>query len=305
MANGEKKLIKHNRNLSAASVKTNAFGWLLILPALLMFVLIVWRPVVIAFTDAFYKIQGVERIEFVGFKNFIDVLTDENFLKALGNTARYVLWSLVIGLPLPLITAVMLNEMVHTKNTFNVLMYLPCVIPAMATYLIWKMVYSDGAGGLLNMIIMFFGKDATTWLSDSKKVIPLIIISMTWNSFGGSVILYLSILQGVDKNLYEAARLDGAGIFTRIRVVMMPNIYGILLLNTIRQIIGVFQIYEQPLTMTGGGPNGASQTLGLMNYYYAFKYGQFDKSMALGVITFLLLVWLTLIYFRLDKKIND
>ena len=117
--------------------------------------------------------------------------------------------------------------------------------------------------------------------------------------------MYLSILQGVDKNLYEAARLDGAGIFTRIRVVMMPNIYGILLLNTIRQIIGVFQIYEQPLTMTGGGPNGASQTLGLMNYYYAFKYGQFDKSMALGVITFLLLVWLTLIYFRLDKKIND
>ncbi len=300
-----RKLSKNKKRTPAMSAKTNALGWLLILPAVLMFALMVWRPIVIAFTDAFYKIQGVERIEFVGFKNFIDVLTDENFTKSLLNTVKYVLWSLVIGLPLPFITAIMLNEMVHTKNTFNVLMYLPCVIPAMATYLIWKMVYSDGAGGLLNMIVAFFGKDATTWLSDSNKVIPLIIVAMTWNSFGSSVILYLSSLQGVDQSLYEAARLDGAGIFTRVRVVMMPNLYGILLLNVIRQIIGVFQVYEQPLTMTGGGPNGASQTLGLMNYYYAFKYGQFDKSMALGVITFLLLIWLTLIYFRLDKKIND
>ena len=80
---------------------------------------------------------------------------------------------------------------------------------------------------------------------------------------------------------------------------------GILFLNAIRQIIAVFQITEQPLVMTGGGPNGASMSLGLTNYFYAFKYGQLDKSMALGVITFILLIGLTYIYFKFDKKIND
>ncbi len=293
------------KKTSKIQLKSNIAGWLLILPAILAFVLVTWRPIVIAIVDSFYKIQGVERIEFVGLKNYIDVLTDTNFLKALVNTIKYVLWSLVIGLPLPFFTAIMINEMVKTKQFFNVAVYVPCVIPAMATYLIWRMIYSDSAGGLLNMVLYFFGFSPMSWLSNAKLSIPLIIITMTWNGFGGAVILFLASLQGIDKSLYEAARLDGAGIFMRMKVVMMPNMLGILLLQTIRQIISVFQVSEQPLVMTGGGPNGASTTLGLTNYFLAFKYGQFDKSMALGIIMFLMLIWLTLLYFRLDKKIND
>lgn len=155
------------------------------------------------------------------------------------------------------------------------------------------------------MILCFFGLQPMTWLNNANLSIPLIIVMLTWSGFGGAVIMYLASLQGIDRSLYEAAKLDGAGIFQRIRVVMMPHMWGILLLQAVRQIIGIFQIAEQPLVMTGGGPNGASTSLGLTNYYYAFKYGQFDRSMALGVIMFILLVWLTLLYFRLDKKINE
>lgn len=299
------KINRNEKRKGKLNHKHNLIGWLLILPAVLAFILVVWRPIGIAFLDSFFKIRGVTRVSFVGFKNYIAVLSDTNFLKSLMNTIKYVFWSLVIGLPLPFFAAIIINETVRTKQFFNVAVYIPCVIPSMATYLIWKFIYSNSQGGLLNMILCFFGLQPMTWLNNANLSIPLIIVMLTWSGFGGAVIMYLASLQGIDRSLYEAAKLDGAGIFQRIRVVMMPNMWGILLLQAVRQIIGIFQIAEQPLVMTGGGPNGASTSLGLTNYYYAFKYGQFDRSMALGVIMFVLLVWLTLLYFRLDKKINE
>jgi multiple sugar transport system permease protein len=117
--------------------------------------------------------------------------------------------------------------------------------------------------------------------------------------------MYLASLQSVNQSLYEAARIDGAGFWRRFWHILLPHMRGIILLLAIRQIIGVFQITEQPLVMTGGGPNGASMSLGLTNYFYAFQYGQFDKSMALGVISFLFLLGLTFIYFKLDRKFNE
>ena len=117
--------------------------------------------------------------------------------------------------------------------------------------------------------------------------------------------MYLATLQGTNQSLYEAARLDGAGFWQRVRHITWPHCRGIILLLAVKQIIGVFSVTEQPMVMTGGGPNGASMSLGLTNYYYAFKYGAMQKSLALGVITFVILSGLTVVYFKLDKKINE
>lgn len=297
---------KLNKNKSLKGVVArNISGWMLILPSLLLFVMLVWRPIVIGIGYSFFKLQGFTPIEFVGLKNFRDVLTDTNFIQTLRNTVRYVFWSLVIGFPLPFICAVMLNEMVHIQGYFKITTYLPVIIPSIATCMIWKMVYMDGEGGLLNMLLYYMGISPMTWLSNKNLAIPLIIISMSWNGFGSTLIIYLATLQSVNQELYEAARLDGAGFFGRIRYVLFPHMRGLLLLMLIKQIIGVFNVTEQPLTMTGGGPNGASMSLGLTNYYYAFKYGQYDKSLALGVITFCLLLVLTFVYFGLDKRVDE
>ena len=117
--------------------------------------------------------------------------------------------------------------------------------------------------------------------------------------------MYLATLQGVDNSLYEAARIDGAGFWKRFQVVTLPHLLPMALLMCVQQIIAVFNVTEQPMVMTGGGPNGASMTLGLTNYYYAFKYGHFDKSMALGVVTFMILIGLTFVYFGLEKKLDE
>ena len=286
-------------------IKRNMSGWLLILPSIILFIMMVWRPIVIGIAYSFFKLQGFTPVEWAGFDNYRNVLSDTNFIHTLQNTVGYVGWSLIIGFPLPFICAVMLNELKHFQGYFKITTYLPVIVPSIATSLIWKMVYMDGSGGLLNMLMYFFGFSPINWLTNKSLVIPLIIISMSWHGFGSTMIVYLASLQSVNQELYEAARLDGAGLFGRIRHVLFPHMRGVMLLMAIRQIIAVFNVTEQPLTMTGGGPNGASMSIGLTNYFYAFKYGQYDKSLALGVITFALLISLTFIYFRLDKKTGD
>ncbi len=286
-------------------LKRNIPGWAMILPSLLLFVLIVWRPICIAFYYAFFRMQGLQTVSFVGLQNFKDVLTDTAFLQTMLNTVKYVLWSLVIGLPLPFLAAVMINEMVYLKGYFKFVLYLPVIVPTVATCLIWKMLYLEGSGGLLNAMLYYIGVEPQIWLSNKALVIPLIVISMTWQGFGSNMLLYLASLQSMDQSLFEAARIDGAGFWRRFWHILMPHMRGIILLLAIRQIIGVFQVTEQPMVMTGGGPNGASMSLGLTNYLYAFRYGQFDKSMALGVIAFLLLLILTFVYFKLDRKFSE
>ena len=300
-----KKETYSKSKLNSGFIRRNLSGWLLILPTLLFFIFFVWRPIIVGVGYSFFDLKGFTPQKFVGLENYRQVLSDTNFVKTLKNTVWYVVWSLIIGLPLPYISAVFLNEMLHLKQYFKITTYLPAILPGMAVYLLWTLVYGEGSSGLINSLLYFLGVSPVRWLSDGGKGIVLIIIMMSWNGFGGTLIMYLATLQGVDQSLYEAARLDGAGLWRRFTNITFPHTRGIILLLAVRQIIGVFGVAEQVLVMTGGGPNGATMSLGLTNYYYAFKYGAMEKSLALGVITFLLLVGLTIVYFRLDKKINE
>lgn len=287
------------------SWKRNLSGWLLILPTLMFFIFVVWRPIIIGIGYSFFKLEGFTPSEFVGLKNFKDVISDTNFVRTFFNTLKYVFWSLIIGYLLPLVTAIFVNEATYGKSFFRTAFYLPAVIPVMATYMIWRVIFGDGGAGLLNVILSRFGVENANWLGNKEIVIPLIIITMTWSSFGTTTVFYLASLQSVNNELYEASLIDGCGLFGRIRYVLFPHMRGIMLLSFVRQIITVFNVTEQPLAMTGGGPNGASLSLGLADYFYAFKYGQYDKALAVSVITFCMLSVLTIFYFKLDRKINE
>ncbi|WP_338026367.1 sugar ABC transporter permease [Cohnella algarum] len=121
----------------------------------------------------------------------------------------------------------------------------------------------------------------------------------------GTVILYLASLQGVNHELYEASAIDGAGIRKRLRHITIPQISHIIGIMFILQIIGVFQVLYEPLTMTEGGPNNASMSLMLTSYHYAFRYFEAGRSLAVGVITFVILAALTAVYFRINKRSNE
>ena len=293
-----KSIRRHQR------LKNNISAWMLLLPVVIIVYLMVWRPTVMGAVWSFFKMKGYSAKEFIGFQNYYEVIKDTQFIPTMINTVKYVLWSLVIGYIPPVIIAILINEMVHFKSGFKITVYLPAVIPGIAATLMWYYMYFPDETGLLNMILSKFGIAPYGWLNDERFTILYIIISMTWHGFAGTVILYFASLQGISTDLYEAATIDGAGMFARFWNITIPQISGILLLTLISQIKSVFQVLESPLVMTGGGPNNASISVGFQLYKYGFVSGRVGHAMALGVIIFLILMVVTCFYFYLQKKVE-
>ncbi len=283
----------------------NLSGWLLLIPAVLVIYFLVIRPQVLGMFWSFFDMQGYTVKDFVGLENYRRVISDSAFFKNLQNTLQYVFWSILIGYALPILIAVFLNEAVHLRNTFRFLIYFPSILPGAAVSLLWYFIFLPNEGGLLNIVLSLFGIQPYVWLQDSNWTILYIVISMTWTGCGATAIYYFAALQGVNRELYEAAIIDGAKFWRRFKVVTLPHISGISLLFLIRQIIAVFSIIDQPMQMTDGGPNGASMSLGLQVYKYAFVSVRPQFAMALGVIMFLILLLFTLFYFYVDKKIQE
>lgn len=296
---------KHGIKSLTNTVRKDWASWLLLIPSIFLFIFMVWQPLLSTIRLSFFETKGFDAVAFAGLDNYKDVLTNSEFLKTLRNTCLYVFWSLIIGYLLPVVVAVMLNEMIHMKSVFRFCCYFPAMISGMATSLMWKFIFDAGEGGILNMMLQAIGLEPSQWLQDQRLVIPLIIFTITWRGFGGTMLIYLASLQGISRELYEAATIDGAGFFTKVRYVQLPAIKNLMLLMLIRQIIGIFQIMQEPLAMTAGGPNNASMSLMLTSYRYGFNYFKIGHSMAIGTITFLILAVLTIIYQIISRKGKD
>ncbi|MFC3803065.1 carbohydrate ABC transporter permease [Cohnella sp. GCM10012308] len=279
-------------------------SWLLVVPTVLVFFVFAWQPLVSGIALSFFKTEGYKATSFVGLQNYVDVISNSVFRQTLINSFSYVFWSLVIGFAFPIAVAVVINELRRGQSFFRFAVFFPGMVPAIAASMVWVLLFQPGEAGVLNMILHAVGIPAQEWLQDERLTIPLIVVTMTLRGFGGSVLLYLASLQGINPELYEAASIDGAGVLRKLFSITMPQISNIIGLMLILQISGVFQVFNEPLVMTEGGPNNASMTLMLQSFFYAFRYFEAGHSMALGVITFLILMVLTVVYFRLDRKFD-
>lgn len=303
IATGGKK-VKTKRKLMGV-IRRNIGAWILLLPFVCLMISMSWLPTLKGILWSFFEMNGYNVESFAGLDNYRIVLGDTQFLGALWNTVQYVGWSLVIGYWLPVLVAVLLNEMKTLSGYFKFSIYFPQMAPAIAVSMLWYFMFFPNNTGLLNMVLAWFGVEPLEWLQNSKYTIMLITISNTWRGMGSTTLVYLAALQGVNRELYEAAMLEGAGIWKRVWRITLPQISGILLINFVRQIIGVFQIMEQPLAMTGGGPNGASTSLGLLVYRYAFQNFRIGSSLALNVVMFLMLVGFSIFYFMVKRRVED
>lgn len=286
-------------------LRKNWVAWLLLIPSFYALYIVMWKPVVTGAYMSLFETRGYDLVKFVGIKNYVTVLKDPIFIQTLINTLKYVFWSIIIGFFLPIFVAIALNEMVHFKNLFRTLVYFPVLVPMVAASLIWYFMYLPGESGVLNMLLEKIGMPPEQWLQNQNLTIMLIVISMTWKSFGSTVVIYLASLQGISQDLYEASTIDGASIIKKTRHVTIPQIMPTALLMFVAQIISVFQTMNQPMIMTDGGPNNASLTLSLQAYYEAFRYMRADSSLAIGIISFAILLVMTVFYFKLQKKLED
>ena len=278
------------------------------LPGLLLFAFFVWYPLMNNIAMSFFKADGLTGFDhFVGFENFIAIFKDDRFITAFGNTFIYLGWSLLIGFILPLFIGLLLSEVVHAKSLFRILIYFPAILSGMAVVIMWTYMFDQNDNSMLNTILGLFNLPPSLFVQDSDLAIPLIVVTMTWKGAGSTALIYLSAIQNIDQNQYEAARLDGAGMFRRIFHVTIPNIMPTLSTLFILQIISVMQVFYEPLVMTkGGGPNNASMSLLLLGYLYRFDttYADPGKAAATCVILFLIILLLTLVYFTVEKAMK-
>jgi multiple sugar transport system permease protein len=272
------------------------------LPLVLTFLYFSWGPIVRGLVLSFQKNNLVTTPEWVGWSNFSYVLTDPQLPQATLNTLYFALLALIFGFPVPLFLAVFISELRSTGWLYNVLSYLPAVVPPVVAILLWKIFYDPGTTGLFNTVLGWFGIGPFAWLNSPDLAMPAIVLEATWAGAGATAIIYLAALTGVRNELYEAAELDGAGIWRRVWHVTIPQIRGIILIMMLLQLIGTFQVFTEPFLFTGGGPDNATTTILLLIYRYAFINGDFGAATALSVLLALVLCVLSVVYHFLTRR---
>ncbi|MET7281089.1 sugar ABC transporter permease [Kribbella sp. NPDC005582] len=271
-------------------------------PLVLTFLYFSWGPIVRGLVLSFQKNNLVAAPEWVGMANFSYVLTDPQLPQAALNTLYFAALALLFGFPVPLFLAVFVSELRTTGWLYNVLSYLPAVVPPVVAILLWTFFYDPSTAGVFNSILGWFGIGPFAWLNSQSLAMPAIVLEATWAGAGATSIIYLAALTGVRTELYEAAELDGAGIWSRIWHVTLPQIRGIIFIMMLLQLIGTFQVFTEPFLFTGGGPNNATTTILLLIYRYAFVNGDFGAATALSVLLAGVLCLLSVAYYFVTRR---
>ena len=285
--------------------KRDLLGWCVMLPSILLFTFFVWEPLLESVRLSLFSAKGVQLQEFVGLDNYITVINNVSFKAAFLNTFKYIGWSLIIGFFVPIILAIFISETVRGKSFFRFAVYFPNMIPGMAVSLLWVYFFKPGPTGVLNILLSKCGIEPQVWLNNAALVIPLIIIAMTWKSAGSTSLIYMAGISGINPEYYEAAAIDGAGVFQRIFHVTLPCILSLGKTMLILQVISVFQILYEPLVLTNGGPNNASLSIMLLVYQYAFTEFNYPCAAALSVMICIVLILLSGLYMYLTRKKDD
>lgn len=254
---------------------------------LVIFGVFSWFPILRALEMSVEKTNLVAPPVFVGLENFAKVFADPLFWVAVKNTAWFALLALIFGYPVPLVMAVLISEARRFRGLYSTLAYLPVVVPPVVAVLLWKFFYDGSSTGVFNTILGWFGQKPAAWLQSAGTAMPSLVLEATWAAAGGTVIIYLAALVSVPPELYDAADVDGASIWRKVRHVTLPHLRGILLITLILQIIGTSQLFLEPYLFTGGGPANATTTVLLLIYTYAFTNsigGDYGSATALSVM---------------------
>jgi multiple sugar transport system permease protein len=219
------------------------------------------------------------------------------FWKSLTNTAVYALFAVPLGLTGSLLIALLLNQKTRGIAFFRTAFYLPSLVPAVASALVWQWVFHPD-NGLLNYGLAFLGIKGPQWLQDPKTALGSLILMSLWGVGGSRMIIFLAGLQGVSDELYEAASLDGARGWTSFRHVTLPMLSPTIFFNLVLGVIGSFQVFTSAYVMTNGGPNNATLMYVLYLYNNAFRYFKLGKASAMAWILFVILLGFTVVQFR-------
>lgn len=276
------------------------WGFLFVLPALVIFALFLWLPIFKGILNSFYVVDFVKGNSFVGLANFKTIFNDPEVLIAIKNTLYYMALALVIGFWVPIFFALCISEMRRFQGFARIAAYLPYVVPFVVLYGVWRWLYDPV--GPINALLKAIGIGQINFMVDRSWSMISIVIMETWQSFGSAMLIYLAAVLSVPRDWYEAAEIDGAGIWQRVRYITLPAILNQIVLLLMLQLIATSQGFQTQYAMLDGGPNNATLTYALLIVRYAFVRQDYGVASALGVLMFLALSILAILQYRVNNK---
>ena len=274
----------------------NILGYAFISPWLIGFIVFTAGPMIASLILSFTRYDGRNPAEFIGFSNFSGLIHDKYVWNSLKVTFKFAFLSIPIGIVCGFLLAYMLNMNVPGMKGWRTLYYLPSLISGVVVAMLWRGLFDDQYG-VINFLIRQFGGSAPKWLLDPKYTLYCFLFLSVWGC-GGGMIIYISGLQGIPTELYEAAELDGCNRWQQLWHVTIPQMTPILFYQLIMGIIGTFQYFAEPMVLTKGGPAHSTEFFNLYLYNNAFKYQKMGYASALAWVLFVIILLLTMLVFK-------
>ncbi len=276
--------------------KKSILGAELLVPALLVFLLFSWMPIIKTFLISFRSYTTITASEFVGLDNFMRILGDTKFWEALMHSSVLTLIVITLGTWIPFFLALYIYEMRRAAGLVKVLYFIPFLTPAVPAAILWKWIYNQGWGLLNGFLSLFVPGDVTIgWLTDPNLVLFSIALVFIWKNTGWAILIYIAGLQNIPKNYFEDASLNGAGIAVKIKEIILPALKPVIMAVVFIQIISGMQVFTEVYIMTNGGPQGASEVIATYMYKKAFLYMDIGYAAGVALFFLFLLVSITLV----------
>ena len=295
--------------MSATSARERT-AWSFVAPALIAIGLFFALPTIAALflslTDFdIYAVADLHNLRFVGLGNYTSLFARPLFWQALGTTMWFVVFGVPATVMASLAAALLLNaKTLRWKPLWRLALFAPFVTTLVATAVVWRYLLHTRYC-LINYALGGIGIAPVDWLGSPHAAIPAILIFVVWKTVGYNMIIFLTALQTTSADLYEAAKIDGAGWWTQFRHVTLPAIGPTLLLVSILSIAGFFQIFAEPYVMTLGGPAQSTVTVLYFMFEEGFKWWNLGTASAVAVILFVLILIVTLVQLRLTRERPD
>jgi multiple sugar transport system permease protein len=301
-ASGQSSAIRQSRGRGTLRRNETIAAYGFLLPNLIGFLVFTFLPVLAALLISFTEWDLLRPPKWAGVANYVRLAGDPLFGKVLLNTFLYVLGTVPAQMALALAVAMALNMRIPGQLFFRTAYFMPVVASTVAVALVWRWIFHADFG-LLNSFLYLIGVDnPPRWLVSTSWALPAIIIMSVWQQVGFSMVLFLAGLQSVPPQLYEAAKIDGAGPWQRFLFVTIPMLSSTTFFVLVISIINSFQVFDQAFIMTGGGPANATNTIVFNIYSYAFQFFQMGYAAAMAWILFAIIFAVTLIQFRYQRQ---
>ncbi|MGN9914315.1 carbohydrate ABC transporter permease [Phytohabitans sp. LJ34] len=284
-------------------LQSNLTGYAFLFGAVVCFAVFSWYPMIRGVVMSFQRTRRGETT-WVGWDNYERIVNDPSFWTAWKNTFYFTALALILGYAVPFLVAILLNEFRHAKGYLRILVYLPVMLPpASALFLFKYYAYDPSDAGLFNAILKFFHLPTSEWMQSTTMTMPAMVIASTWMNMGAAVLIYLAALQNIPGELYEAAEIDGAGIWRRIWNVTIPQTKLILSLMAMLQIVATMQLFIEPLILANGaGTQDSATSVAYLIYQHGFFQNDLNGAAALGVIMLVVLAGFSFVYVRLTAQ---